>query len=176
MQIPEHISTIIQLLPGNSRCCDCGSPNKDTNKKQFLLWASIAHGTIVCGTCAFRHLCGGREKEMKSFDSSDWTFIDILSMLEGGNEAFLSVISLIKGIDGSANDISPACALSYGDDFNEIYFSQSTSSCKKTLREKVLNLKKKVAKCFHRMSTSFRVKYMSISFQIRVHVVINYIL
>ena len=154
IQIPEHISTTIQQLPGNSRCCDCGSPFKDTNKKELLTWASIAHGTIICGRCAFRHLCGGREKEMKSFDSSDWTFIDILSMLEGGNETFLSEISLIKGIDGNTNDLSPACTLSYGDYFNEIYFSQSTSSYKKRLREKVLNIQK-VAKCFHRISTSF---------------------
>jgi len=139
MQIPEHILNIIKLLPGNSRCCDCGSPIKYTNKKQFLAWASIAHGTIICDRCAFRHLCGGREKEMKSFDSLDWIFSDVLSMLEGGNEAFLSEISFSKGIDGNVNDLSPACTLSYGT-FNDIYFSQSTSRYKETLREKVLNI------------------------------------
>ena len=82
---------IIRLLPGNSRCCDCGCANNGAtnNNAEFLAWAHVAHGTVLCEECALQNMRRGSDDDIKSFETDlDWKFTEIISMLEGGNEAF----------------------------------------------------------------------------------------
>jgi len=55
MRFPQQILMIISLLPGNSRCCDCGCTDGSAQRKQFT-WASVAHGTVLCDDCALTHV------------------------------------------------------------------------------------------------------------------------
>jgi hypothetical protein len=49
-------------------------------------------------------MCNGRENEIKSFETDlDWTFSEIVSMLEGGNAAFLLEMHCKKGTRGDAD-------------------------------------------------------------------------
>ena len=92
---------MINLPPGNSTCCDCGCTVGSVQRKQFT-WASVARGTLLCDDCTFQHMrsCAmgnGRENEFKSFETDlNWTFSEIVSMLEGGNAAFLPEMHLRK--------------------------------------------------------------------------------
>ena len=91
MRVPKQILMIIRLLPGNSRCCDCGCANNGAtnNNAEFLAWAHVAHGTVLCEECALQNMRRGSDDDIKSFETDlDWKFTEIISMLEGGNEAF----------------------------------------------------------------------------------------
>ena len=139
MRFPQHILIIVKFLPGNCKCCDCGSPDGKANRKQ-ITWASVAHGTIHCEECAFRHMTQGRENEIKNLENDlDWTFSEIVSMLEGGNAAFLLDIHCKKGTSSDADSTLPLPALSHGD-FNAIYSSRSSLQYRKMLGEKVLKI------------------------------------
>jgi len=99
MRIPQQILMIIRLLPGNSRCCDCGFANNGTtkNNEEFLSWAHVAHGTILCEECALLHMHRGSDDDIKSFETDlDWKFTEIISMLEGGNEFFWLEMSFAR--------------------------------------------------------------------------------
>jgi len=137
LRFPQHIFDIVKLLPGNSRCCDCGSLYRQVDKKQ-LIWAYVAHGTTICDECAFQHLHQGRQVEIKSFETDQvWKFNDIMSMLEGGNYAFL--LEVCDGASAITN--VSACSQS---SYNSIFSSTAASRYSKLLKEKVLNSKVKL--------------------------------
>jgi len=144
MRLPEHIWIIIKLLPGNSNCCDCGCSDGGTanNSRQELTWASAAHGTVLCEECALLHMRMGRDDEILSFETSlDWRFSEIISMLEGGNEAFLSAMYLNGERKRDTSNAKNSTALSL-DEFDDIYSSSLSMSryYRKMLRGKVLKL------------------------------------
>ena len=85
-----------------------GLPAKTRTRNSFQLGHRLLMETIICDRCAFRDLCGGREREMKRFDSSDWTFIECWKE-EMSRKCY---ISFRKAIDGNANDHSPSGILS----------------------------------------------------------------
>jgi hypothetical protein len=100
---PLDILQIIQLLPGNNKCCDCGthsgfvwsSRDKVDESQGKLIFGSPIYGTLLCKDCAFRHITKGEEKLFKgteviiSLRDGDWTLPDVLSMVEGGNQAVI---------------------------------------------------------------------------------------
>ena len=127
---------IIRHLSGNCRCCDCGSSDGNASKKE-INWASVALGTIICDE---RHMNEGRENEIKNFETDlDWKFIDIISMLEGGNDNFLLKMCCTDGKGRDASIVTPGPAVSYGD-INGIYSSRASLRYRKMLRKKVLKV------------------------------------
>jgi hypothetical protein len=139
MRFPRHILIIMRFLPGNCKCCDCGSPDGNVSGKQ-ITWASIALGTIICDDCAFRHMIEGRENEIKNLETDlDWKCTDVISMLEGGNENFLLETCCIHGKGRDTSIVTPGPAVSYGD-INGIYSSRSSHQYRKMLRNKVLKV------------------------------------
>ena len=50
---PKELLNVIRILPGNSKCCDCGKVERDGTP---LSWASVTYGTLLCKHCAFRHI------------------------------------------------------------------------------------------------------------------------
>lgn len=50
---PKELLHVIRILPGNSKCCDCGKAERDGTP---LSWASVTYGTLLCKHCAFRHI------------------------------------------------------------------------------------------------------------------------
>jgi len=89
---PKDIFKIISLLPGNERCLDCGDKFVDRSG----LWASVSFGCLLCKECAFRHVTNEKkhkqEEKLKPINDGNWTFPEIVSMLEGGNRVFIEHI------------------------------------------------------------------------------------
>ena len=83
--IPNHLYVIIQRLPGNYCCCDCGIDSGVTGLK----WACVTYGILLCDICAYRHITNHNEMKscttIKCMKTGSWTFPDVISMLEGGN-------------------------------------------------------------------------------------------
>lgn len=75
---PRSCRRLVQNLPGNQRCCDCGAANPD--------WACVTYGTLVCMTCSGRHRSYGVQNSVvRSMTMDDWSHQHVLAMLEGGN-------------------------------------------------------------------------------------------
>ena len=98
---PKDILQIVQLLPGNNKCCDCGVESGWSwidGPKGKLLFGSPVYGTVLCQSCAFRHITKGAERQFKvqesvlSFAEGDWSLPDILAMVEGGNDSVIDFI------------------------------------------------------------------------------------
>lgn len=90
----KNLLSIVKLLPGNERCCDCGRFDGETPSVK-ILWASVSHATLLCGECAFRHVTDGLQSNIKSFGEdgdTNWNVDEVLTMLEGCNDAFQSYI------------------------------------------------------------------------------------
>jgi hypothetical protein len=70
---------LLKELPGNSACVDCGLNNPD--------WASISFGALICLRCSGRHRSYGvRTSTVRSISMDSWSHLQILNMLEGGNQ------------------------------------------------------------------------------------------
>lgn len=75
---PVSCRRLVQNLPGNRRCCDCGAANPD--------WACVSYGTLVCMTCSGRHRSYGVQTSVvRSMTMDAWSHQHVLAMLEGGN-------------------------------------------------------------------------------------------
>ncbi|OEU19566.1 Arf GTPase activating protein, partial [Fragilariopsis cylindrus CCMP1102] len=65
--------------PGNLRCIDCGNCHPD--------WASVSYGILLCVRCSGRHRSYGvATSRVRSISMDNWSYSQVLSMLEGGNE------------------------------------------------------------------------------------------
>ena len=77
-RFPTACRQIVRSLPGNGFCVDCQSPNPD--------WASVSHGCLICLQCSGRHRSYGvQTSTVRSIDMDNWTYKQVLAMLEGGN-------------------------------------------------------------------------------------------
>jgi hypothetical protein len=76
---PNTCLHILRSIPGNSRCIDCGNCNPD--------WASVSYGILLCVRCSGRHRSYGvATSRVRSISMDNWSYSQVLSMLEGGNE------------------------------------------------------------------------------------------
>ena len=67
------------IIPGNLRCIDCGNSHPD--------WASVSYGILLCVRCSGRHRSYGvATSRVRSISMDNWSYSQVLSMLEGGNE------------------------------------------------------------------------------------------
>jgi Putative GTPase activating protein for Arf len=78
VRFPIACLQLLQSLPGNQHCVDCGAVNPD--------WASITYGTLLCLQCSGKHRSYGVQiSYVRSIRYDTWDHTQILSMLEGGN-------------------------------------------------------------------------------------------
>jgi hypothetical protein len=76
---PIGCRRILQDLPGNTTCIDCGISNPE--------WACILYGTLVCINCSGLHRgLGVTISTVRSITMDHWNYKDIIKMLEGGNK------------------------------------------------------------------------------------------
>jgi len=76
---PRSCRKILQSIPGNSQCIDCGNRNPD--------WASVSYGVLLCTACSGRHRSYGVSvSRVRSITMDCWSHSQVLAMLEGGNE------------------------------------------------------------------------------------------
>ena len=89
---PRDVLVVVQLLPGNDRCCDCGCDN--FGSVESLAFGSPTYGSLLCKTCASRHLTKSDFFRGKGtvipLKDGDWNLPNIISMIEGGNEALIN--------------------------------------------------------------------------------------
>jgi hypothetical protein len=76
---PNSCLNVLRSIPGNSRCIDCGNCHPD--------WASVSYGILLCVRCSGRHRSYGvATSRVRSVSMDNWSYSQVLSMLEGGNE------------------------------------------------------------------------------------------
>ena len=77
---PPACLRLVESLSGNLRCFDCSDAASAT-------WASVSHGITLCLSCSGRHRgLGVRTSYVKSLTLDHWKRIEVLCMLEGGND------------------------------------------------------------------------------------------
>mmetsp|Transcript_19278 Transcript_19278/g.28525 ORF Transcript_19278/g.28525 Transcript_19278/m.28525 type:complete len:354 (+) Transcript_19278:124-1185(+) len=88
---PSDCLPIVRLMKGNSTCVDCNEKDRDLHGHALdLMYGSIAYGTLLCQTCAEHHKNSYKTMSwsIKSLESDQWSFDEVLSLLEGGNAKF----------------------------------------------------------------------------------------
>ena len=76
---PRACRKLLQSIPGNSCCVDCGRRNPD--------WASVSYGVLLCTNCSGKHRSYGVSiSRVRSISMDSWSHSQVLAMLEGGNE------------------------------------------------------------------------------------------
>eukprot|EP00523_Entomoneis_sp_CCMP467_P013072 CAMPEP_0168787712 /NCGR_PEP_ID=MMETSP0725-20121227/11947_1 /TAXON_ID=265536 /ORGANISM="Amphiprora sp., Strain CCMP467" /LENGTH=302 /DNA_ID=CAMNT_0008837937 /DNA_START=1291 /DNA_END=2200 /DNA_ORIENTATION=- len=77
-KFPPACLTVLQHLPGNDRCVDCGACGPQ--------WASVSLGVLLCLNCSGYHRSLGVQVScVRSITMDEWSVTDILRMMEGGN-------------------------------------------------------------------------------------------
>lgn len=75
---PPACLAMLKLIKGNHRCIDCG--------EQDPQWAAVSYGALVCLECSGKHRSLGVQTScVRSIAMDDWSQVEVLSMLEGGN-------------------------------------------------------------------------------------------
>lgn len=78
VKFPDACLQLLQSLPGNQQCVDCGKRNPD--------WASITYGVLMCLQCSGIHRSYGVQVSyIRSIQYDTWNHQQIVSLLEGGN-------------------------------------------------------------------------------------------
>lgn len=76
---PSSCLRLLQSLPGNNRCLDCGARNPE--------WAAVSYGGLVCIECSgFHRQLGVNTSKVRSIMLDSFSHEEILCMLEGGND------------------------------------------------------------------------------------------
>ena len=82
---PPRFHTQILRVPGNDRCCDCGSPDPK--------WASINFGNVLCIECSGIHRgLGVHISKVRSLTLDDWDPEVMKIMLALGNKIVNSIM------------------------------------------------------------------------------------
>mmetsp|Transcript_27756 Transcript_27756/g.41999 ORF Transcript_27756/g.41999 Transcript_27756/m.41999 type:complete len:334 (+) Transcript_27756:58-1059(+) len=79
-KFPSDCIQIVRLMEGNHCCIYC---NEDDTEP---LYASVAYGALFCSGCANRFKTS--TWNIKSLMDDEWTYGEVLSLLEGGNSKF----------------------------------------------------------------------------------------
>jgi len=75
---PPACLKLLNCIQGNQYCVDCGESNPR--------WASVSYGTLLCVKCCSNHRSlSVKVSFVKSIQMDHWSFNEIISMLEGGN-------------------------------------------------------------------------------------------
>ncbi|GFH44787.1 hypothetical protein CTEN210_01261 [Chaetoceros tenuissimus] len=82
MSMPRSVRQVIQSLKGNDRCFECGT-------RRHLSHAFVPLGIVICDECSYDEMEYANEGDILSFEYDfDWRHHEIVSVLEGGNDAF----------------------------------------------------------------------------------------
>lgn len=75
---PPACLALVQRLPGNHRCMDCGDHNPQ--------WAAVRYGALVCLHCSGHHRSLGVQiSTVRSLRMDEWSPAALVTLLEGGN-------------------------------------------------------------------------------------------
>lgn len=98
VKFPSACLQLLQSIPGNQNCVDCGKCNPD--------WASITYGVLMCLQCSGTHRSYGVQTSyVRSIQYDTWNHQQIVSLLEGGNTQLRSFFHRHQLLN---NDTTPA--------------------------------------------------------------------
>lgn len=130
-KFPPVSQSILNSLPGNHRCVDCGNLHPE--------WATVTYGALLCIGCSGRHRrMGVNTSYVKSLTMDSWSDKEVLAMLEGGNKQlsdFFKRHSLIP----SRSSVS--CDKAYRQQYDRVYRTNAASFYKKNLSKHVDNIR-----------------------------------
>lgn len=156
---PKDVLQIIRLMPGNDHCIDCGAASANHNGSPFM-WVCSSYGTLLCDACAMRHTTKAEVYEskrlpvltkVKSLKYGRWTFMEILALLEGGNQQMLDYFQLHERTSvrrtssdfqrpdqANLNCLLPGDVVNKNKEFDMKYKSKVAVSYRRMLAERVL--------------------------------------
>eukprot|EP00522_Entomoneis_paludosa_P008077 CAMPEP_0172452442 /NCGR_PEP_ID=MMETSP1065-20121228/10103_1 /TAXON_ID=265537 /ORGANISM="Amphiprora paludosa, Strain CCMP125" /LENGTH=302 /DNA_ID=CAMNT_0013204497 /DNA_START=158 /DNA_END=1066 /DNA_ORIENTATION=+ len=77
-RFPPACLAVLQSLPGNDQCVDCGARDPQ--------WAAVSYGALLCLHCSGHHRSLGVQVScVRSVSMDEWSVTQVLNMLEGGN-------------------------------------------------------------------------------------------
>lgn len=134
---PERTLPIVKMFSGNHCCVDCGD-----EESGHLMYGSVGYGTLLCRECAYRHLTNTEEEsDIKSLTDDQWTFRNVLALLEGGNSNMLEYIRSkprwFASKSGKAAATSDVPDLEDVIAFKQIYLSKAARTYRIMLSKKV---------------------------------------
>jgi len=95
----------IKSLPGNAACADCGAADPE--------FASLAHASLVCRTCADAHRARDVGVVQSLADDDAWSDKQTAVMLRGGNAALAAWLSSSGSLDASTAKYTSDAASQY---------------------------------------------------------------
>lgn len=103
IKFPFACLGIVRSLPGNQHCIDCGVPNPD--------WASVTYGCLLCLHCSGIHRSYGvRKSFVRSLTMDEWSHLQVLAMLEGGNKQLMDFFARHQMGGGGRNGGEGTCS------------------------------------------------------------------
>lgn len=87
---PSDCLQIVRLMKGNKTCVDCNGNDNIDGVDVAPMYASVVYGTILCYKCAKNHERRSNDEKfgVRSLTDDMWSFLDVLYLLEGGNDKF----------------------------------------------------------------------------------------
>jgi Putative GTPase activating protein for Arf len=96
---PKACLSLLKFIEGNAQCVDCGSHDPQ--------WASVSYGAILCLKCSGRHRSlGVQVSSVRSLTMDNWSHLQVLALLEGGNSQLLEFFRRHKLCPESQEDTS----------------------------------------------------------------------
>lgn len=88
------ILRFVLLLPGNQKCYEC-----DYRSQEKVDFGCPMYGIVFCEHCAKNHMrltSSYVEGNLLSLRNDNWSFPDILAMIEGGNQSLINHIQMFE--------------------------------------------------------------------------------
>ena len=165
VKFPNACLQLLQSIPGNQNCVDCGKCNPD--------WASITYGVLMCLQCSGIHRSYGVQiSYVRSIQYDTWNHQQIVSLLEGGNTQLRTFFHRHQLLNNSSTETTSCRNQQQQYLYNQRYQTKAALFYKVNLKQHVSNVIQNGAyrgRDYNRKQASSRISRSSSSTHIHNH-------